>query len=437
MLTLDQLEKWAPDAATLERARILTSPRKWKQPGAWQDFRWALARTDGATRHTVLLRLSDAAFFCSCTVRKKPCKHVLALAQMALKEPEGFSPARSLPEWAEELVDRLEYKPGEDLPAPDAAPSPEALEQRRRNREKRLEQMAVGMEELDLWLADRIRQGLGHLEAHADELFERFAARMVDAKLGSIGRRVRTWKRLMGKPGWQDQILAEIADLFLLVRAFRQAGQLPEPLVQDLLQVAGMSIKKEELLQNPGLDGLWTVLGLVEGEDDKLRYRRTWLQHAGTGRYALLLDFAWGDQAFEHEWKTGQQFEGSLVYYPSAFPQRAIIHEMKKIWAHDAMPLGLASAEALQDQYALALAAQPWLSRFPVFLENFVPAGNPGTGWNLADAAQAAIPLSCPAETGWMLLSLSGGHPIDLFGEWDGATFSPLSCLYAGRWIQL
>lgn len=435
MLAGDQLEKWAPDAATWERAKLLFSPKKWKQLGAMKDLCWGIARTDGATRHPVLLRLSDSAFFCGCTVRKKPCKHVVALAQIALQSPESPSPGHSLPDWAEALIERLEHKPGDDAP-PDARPGPEALEQRRRNREKRLEHMALGLEELELWLGDRIRQGIGNLEGQADEILERFAARMVDAKLGGIGRRVRSWKKLFGQANWQDLILAEMADLFLFVRAFRREEHLPDDLVQDLLQLAGMNVKKEELLQSPPVEGIWVVLGVTSGEEDKLRFRRTWVQRADGGTNALLLDFAWGDEPFEHNWKPGQYFEGRLFFYPSAYPLRAQAADVKMKYGQDAPPAGADSFETLLAQYADALASQPWLPRFPAFLENVIPVKADG-GWELLDARQRAMPLSCPDDAGWTLLSLSGGHGIDLFGEWNGATFAPLSCLFAGRWIQL
>lgn len=435
MLAGDQLERWAPDAATWERAKSLFSPKKWKQLGATQDLCWGIARTEGATRHPVVLRLSDAAFFCGCTVRKKPCKHVVALAKMALQSPEGLPPNQSVPDWAEALMDRLEHKPGDDAPS-EEGPSPEALEQRRRNREKRLEHMGLGLEELELWLSDRIRQGIGSLEGQADEIMERFAARMVDAKLGGIARRVRNWKKIMGQTGWQDLILAEMADLFLFVRAFRQEEQLPDELLQDLLQLAGMNVKKEELLQSRPFEGGWIVLGMTSGEEDKLRFRRTWVQHTGDGRNALLLDFAWGDEPFEHNWKPGQYVEASLFFYPSAYPQRALATEVKVNYRQDARPFGAESFEVLLVAYADALASQPWLLRFPAFLENVIPVKTTG-GWELLDSRQRAMPLSCAGDAGWTLLSLSGGQGIDLFGEWDGATFAPLSCLFAGRWIQL
>jgi hypothetical protein len=434
MTTLEQLEKWAPNPGAWERAQALAKANKWRSLGAGKDLCWGLARTAGATRHQVLLRLEDQHFFCSCTVRKKPCKHVLALALLALESPGEFRSFRILPDWVEEAIVRLAPKP--EGPQEPPAPSSEALEQRRRNREKRIDQMVQGMEELERWLGDAIRQGLGSLEGQINDQLERFAARMVDAKLSGIGRRVRSWKYLAGTTGWQDALLAEMADLFLLVRAFRQSDQLPEPLVQDLLQAAGASLRKDEVLQGQPVPGVWTVMGLVEGEEDNLRFRRAWVQDAHSGRFALLLDFAWGDQPFEHQWTLGQEFDGNLFYYPSAYPQRALAGEINLKKIQDPLPLGIDAFDELLREYAEALARQPWLSRYPAFLQNVRPFRQ-NNRWGLVDSRSYFLPLSCSDETGWNLLSLSGGEGLDLFGEWNGATFSPLSSLSSGRWIAL
>ncbi|MBK7334906.1 MAG: hypothetical protein IPJ00_01540 [Saprospirales bacterium] len=151
------------------------------------------------------------------------------------------------------------------------------------NREKRLEQMGRGMEELRLWLADTVRQGLGQLEAQGEQAFERLAARMVDAKLGSIGRRVRNWKNLLKMADWQEQLLVEMGELFLAVSAFERSDTLSDELTMDLLQFAGLSLRKEEVLAGDPVEGPWGVAGVAEGEEENLRFRRTWLKTSAMG----------------------------------------------------------------------------------------------------------------------------------------------------------
>jgi hypothetical protein len=305
------------------------------------------------------------------------------------------------------------------------------------NREKRLEQMGRGMEELRLWLVDTVRQGLGQLEAQGEQAFERLAARMVDAKLGSIGRRVRNWKILLKMADWQEQLLVEMGELFLAVSAFERSDTLSDELTMDLLQFAGLSLRKEEVLAGDPVEGPWGVAGVAEGEEENLRFRRTWLQNQRDGSFALLLDFAWGGQPFEHTWKAGMQYEGSLVYYPSAYPLRALVVEFGKPDMADPLFTGFQYLDELSGQFAQALALQPWLQRFPAVLEQVLPVKSPEGGWSLMDENRQAMALSGPADIGWILLSVGGGRPLNIFGEWNGATFAPLACLSAGKWIVL
>ena len=41
------------------------------------------------------------------------------------------------------------------------------------------------------------------------------------------------------------------------------------------------------------------------------------------------------------------------------------------------------------------------------------------------------------SSAGWHLLALSGGHPLDVFSEWDGFSFWPLTVLADGRLVAL
>jgi hypothetical protein len=46
-----------------------------------------------------------------------------------------------------------------------------------------------------------------------------------------------------------------------------------------------------------------------------------------------------------------------------------------------------------------------------------------------------SLPLG--GSAGWHLLALSGGHALDLFGEWDGHRFWPLAAFAGGTFVHL
>jgi hypothetical protein len=59
------------------------------------------------------------------------------------------------------------------------------------------------------------------------------------------------------------------------------------------------------------------------------------------------------------------------------------------------------------------------LGYFPFAIANAIPVRH-DQQWLLVDAEQHAVPLRISDEQGWILLAESGGHPLHVFGEWDG-----------------
>jgi hypothetical protein len=112
-------------------------------------------------------------------------------------------------------------------------------------RDKRLALMDEGVEELDKWLRDLIRQGLAGLESQPAAFWQQPAARMTDCKLGAIGRRIRALPALFQQADWPDRLLAELGSLYLFVRAWQRREQLSSEQQLELQQLAGLSLRKE------------------------------------------------------------------------------------------------------------------------------------------------------------------------------------------------
>lgn len=287
--------------------------------------------------------------------------------------------------------------------------------------EPRLLPMQQGASELSGWLRDLAHHGLAGAQQQAPKFWDDIARRMVDAKLGGLARRIRLIKGLLREDNWPERVLAELALLHLAAEGFQRCEALPDGLWADLLQFAGLNLKKEDVLQTgPVLDDCWQVLGHTEGEEEKLRYRRTWIVGERHGRFALLLEFAWGRTDFEHHWQAGQVLEGEMAYYPSAYPLRAL--PKGEIVVAEERPFegtSLADAPALLAEYDRALAANPWLHGLPALLEAVVP-GVEQDAFYLTDVLGNRLPVVCAPEVGWKLVAISTGRPIRVFGEWDG-----------------
>lgn len=352
---------------------------------------------------------------------------------MWVDQPESFNRKQEHPEWIRQ------WQENEDRPlsaAEKKAAERQRKEQRRRTRDERLERMQAGGADLERWLLDLVRQGLAPAPDQPEEFWENIAARMVDAKLGSAGRRIRQWPPLLLEKNWHEKLLAEIAELYLLARSLQRIDQLPEDLRREVLTVSGLNIKKESVLEEKGLQDHWLAIGITEGADDNLRYRRTWLLGEKTGQTALLLDFAWGGGSFEREWKLGMSLQAELTYYPGAYPLRALIRREETPRASFEIPEGYPDLETFADAYATAVSANPWLLSFPGLLSNIQPVLQDDT-LLLIDQTRKQLPAFSPDSSIWQLLALSTGQALTVFGEWDGRLFRIMSAVANNRLIGL
>ncbi len=306
-------------------------------------------------------------------------------------------------------------------------------------RDKRLENMMAGLEELESWLQDLVRFGFARLTERGDDPFAAISARMVDAKLGGIARKLRHCSNYLALPDWPSRLAQEIGELYLFLKAMQNFERMPNLLQEDLLTLAGVNRRKEEVLkEGQTVTDQWWVMGQSEGEEENLRFRRIWLRGKQTGRYALLLDYAWGRQEFAGEWLFQQAYDGQLVFYPAVYPQRALVKSIQ--FSENATPKQApwrshTTISAMLEEYASALGTLPWLPQFPTILLKMLPVRQKDQ-WYALDSTGKMLPLEGD-ETGWTLRSFGAGNPIALFGEWDGRQFTALSAGYAGRVIKV
>jgi hypothetical protein len=100
-------------------------------------------------------------------------------------------------------------------------------------------------------------------------------------------------------------------------------------------------------------------------------------------------------------------------------------------------PTTLPSPDSIVDSVSkstLATASQPWLERFPFSLGTATPQPI-GNGWCICDPDGFMLPIAIRYERLWHLIALTGGKSVDLFGEWDGVEFWPLSISRDGTGI--
>jgi hypothetical protein len=432
-LTTEQILALAPDASAAKAGKELANGRKWQQVGVSATAAWGECQGSAKEPYRTVADLHDLAFRCTCPSRKLPCKHALGLLLLLAREARAgaaVEPPEWVATWLAGRAKRAEARAKPATPAGEVA-DPRAAERRAASREARVR---AGLGDLDRWLRDVVRRGLAAAQTQPYSFWDGPAARLVDAQAPGLARRVRALAGVPQSGGdWPERLLGELGLLHLAVAGYRRLDTLPPAEQADVRAVVGWTHGQDEVLTGAPVRDHWLVLGQHVSEEDKLRVQRTWLWGQGSGRAALVLHFAAAKQPLDASLVLGTRLDADLAFYPSAYPLRALVK------ARHAPPLplddlpGYPTLAAGLAAYAAGLAAYPWLDLFPLPLTGVVPV-RAGAGWAVRDAAGQVLPLSPRFTRGWHLLALSGGQPLGLFGEWDGAVLRPLGVWAGGRY---
>lgn len=462
-LTIDKIESMAPDQGSLSAAAKI-KPSAWPLRAQSQaaNLAWGECQGSGSTPYRVSIALDDLAYKCTCPSRKFPCKHSLGLMLLFARAPEGFA-EQPVPDWVSDWMARR--RPA-SAPRADVASKPRvsldealaektdaqndekakarAAQQRERLKAQREESILRGLDELDLWITDRINRGLAGFMNEAAQQCRMVAQRLVDAKAPGIATRIDSLpSELFALPERvrPDAIIDALGSLHLLADAYRRQDKLPEALRHDVRRLVGWTQERQALLEDdaaPRATSTWSVIATYsEIQPDKLRRIETWLagQKAGNAVYATLIDFvAVGTGAGGSPFMPGEAFSAELVYYPSAVPLRAVIaNRIETDGTQDPPPKPAGLAQSL-DAYDELRARQPWLGQWPIRFRNAAVQQFGSQGLWVVDGDHG-VPLH-PRQQDEALV-LADVAISELTGLWDGRYFSPaLAETSLGRWFR-
>lgn len=408
----------APDPSSQRSARPLASTRSWlltgfAEPGAL----WGECKGSAAAPYRTAVDLSGPAYKCSCPSRKFPCKHALALM---LAWSAGSVEQATPPDWA---ATWLKTRAAKAVSTPAAEPADPAAAQRRA--EQREQRVLSGLDELDQWLRDQVRQGLATTPKSGYQHWDTIAARMVDAQASGLAERLRGLAAVPHSgPGWESRLLEEYALLRLLITAYRRRAELPAPLINTVRSRIGFTSRQADVLSSgEHVKDRWQVLARRDLEQEKIRTRRTWLRSPLTSRYALLLSFAAGGESFDTNLIVGTDIDLELAFYPGAVPLRALAAGTEA--EHPGKPPAGGTVGDLLTSWADALSRDPWLDVWPAVLSGVIPARTPVP--SVTDDTGAALPLHPATRDSWPLFALSGGAPLTLACEWTPRGLYPLT----------
>ncbi len=443
----EQIIALAPDAGSAKSGKDLSVPRKWVTLGVTEACAWGTMQGSGKNPYQTCIDLSEPAFKCTCPSRKFPCKHSLGLFLILAQQPATLTettPPAWATEWLSKRSEKAEKKiakatqPEEPLDPQAQAKAAAAAEKRAASREAKV---SAGLEEFGTWATDMVRSGLASLPGRPANYWETPAARLVDAQAPGLARRVRALEAIpLTGEGWPERMLRELSLLHLVREGWSRMETLPPEQQMDVRSVLGFTENRDDLLAQAGVKDNWLVLGQRVEEDERIRVQRVWLWGQGTNRPALILSFSAGpNQPFDATLLVGTSVEAEVVFYPGGFPVRALVRQRAKevrqlegnTWRYPHETIAVANQFAAE-----VFSANPWTERVPLGLAAVVPQVESGE-WFVKDVAGHALRLQVKEEQGWKLRAVSGGHPVALFGEWNGETLTPLSVWAEGRFLRV
>jgi hypothetical protein len=445
----------ATDPAMARAGQGVARPEIWSGAGASGHAVWGLCRGAADQPYRTSVRLDGPSYECTCPSRKLPCKHALGLL---LLWSTGAVPEGEEPSWFTAAAAQPRGPRRARVADPAAAQARIA---------RRTERVASGVAELQTWLDDRVRRGLGGFEQQGWSELNRLAARMVDAQAPGLANALRRAAATVGRgQDWPGRLLEDLAMIHLTAQAHDRLDELPAPLAETVRSRLGWTVETARV-QETGerVDDLWLVLGRVIEMDERLTTRRLWLRGLATGRTALLLTFApWGRNLDAAPAAPGELVAGTAAFYPGAGNVRALLTPTSDPTPSTSSPaptqpptepltgsvagsvagssgavgvaeaVGVGVAQGL-GVYAGALAVDPWLERWPLVIRDVRVARN-GDGWAVVEDGGDALEVS-PYADPWPLLALSAGDPVLVAGEWGRAGFLPMTSWHDGRAVAL
>ncbi len=433
-LTAEQISALAPDASSLAAGRKLGGPKDWRGTGRDAQSLWG--ECQGSALYQVKIDRGSFAYNCTCPSRKLPCKHVLGLLFLAgsgAHVTEGAAP-----EWVSSWLEkRTETAKKKEEKQQAAESKPVDTEAQAKRAAKRVANVNDGISQLDLWMADLVRGGLGALDRHNLTFWQDQAKRLVNAQArGLAGRVERLGEIVSSGPDWPERFLGELGRLSLLTEAYGRISSLDPRLAADVRQMIGWNV--DELDSPSTLQAVydrWLVLGQSVTDEERIRVERNWLLGLSTARTALVLQFAFGTQPFPQSIVPSTVIDGEISFYESAFPQRAqILKRSSDEPRYSGKLVGSSIAEMLTHA-AEATACQPWIERTVGVIADARLAPVSSGPWQLCDADGFAVPVARSPR--WTMLAMTGGVATTFAGLWNGVAFEPLGAVIDDVYVAI
>jgi hypothetical protein len=426
----EEIENVAPDPATLERCYPLASRRSIKDLGVCGTCIWGKIKSSGASFYQVCWQLKSFTAASNAPIYPKPDKYALALAYYYCKNTTAFPSFGEVPQWVTSYIEKAsQYEPK------NAEKEKERQFLREKNQLKRQAEMLQGCLVLTIWIEDCLRMGLARLREQPFSFWESIISKLNDYKLNGIASRLLPLFKLRQNEHWIKIATKQLGEVIMFVEAFQKWDDFNPLNQQDLLIYGGATLKKEMvLLEQPVYDS-WFVSSIAYREiNPDLHARFIWLYGPNSKKFAQFIDYRWQGEPWDIAYPLFTYVKGNMHFYPSGFPQRAILQSSEEALPERAscLPEGYKDWHTFFEEYRKAYKSNFLVEAFPGIMHQLTV--EPGEDFYLIDHMGVKVVISPDFEEKWEILAFSQTQPIAIFGLWDGLYFTPKS--YSAAFID-
>jgi hypothetical protein len=390
----------------------------WSGTGATQTLLWGDFQGSGRTPYRVQVNLVGPTYQCSCPSRQFPCKHVVGLVmRWSGGGVDAANASADIQQWVDSQTNAEPKAPREV--------SEKAVAARERS-------VAEGLDQLDIWIDDQIRNGIAGISADPYAGWsEPIAKRMIDAKAPGLARRLRALPGHLAHDDWPRLIIEELGLMRLLTDTFRAIDAVPAETAAAARRHIGFTVSRAEVLATEPVEDTWQVLGYAETLEDRYTTRRMWLCGKDTQLLVNVQSTAASGASFDNRLTPGREFTGGVYLYPggpSSFRVAIPDGDLPTVPIEQLHVDGIGIAAALAGR-AAAMTVDPWLSRFPaIVVARPVQTAKPQRRF-LVDADGNGLPVVCDDDRWARLQAGTGGRLYPLVIEILTDGVDPMSIL--------
>lgn len=125
----------------------------------------------------------------------------------------------------------------------------------------RHQKVLAGIDDLQIWMKDLLRNGLLNIPERAHTLFEPISRRMIDAQAGGLAGRLRSLQEInYYTDSWKYELTDKLSKLYLLTESYKNLDSLSAEWQTEIRIQVGYPQAKEEVMSGVPVTDQWIVL---------------------------------------------------------------------------------------------------------------------------------------------------------------------------------